>query len=384
MSFYDEVLKEISNGNVPIEFRADDLMRRPVTGKTDMYYVGDDIYTKSTIRTWPANNSIRYDGGVGKHVENGTAIASFRCIERGLYTPIDECEGVEAYKVFESIEAIKAADSISGFTSAASTTQLSEAELQTMPVAALIAETIARTPFQIQLRKQRHIYPEQPITGWGARLGAYFWPKLENDWNSNQITLQAMYYEAETINQDLHVNNAVAQVRLSKLFDNVCSWGGVNRPDIGDTELVDHVIQALAAIDLNETPERSLKINSAWTKLYAMLRPDLCVIFDSRVATSLIAALDPYIDLLKGDIRFDAYKSLGTVQQGRGGTRPRTFSDTWNNGYQKWNAQLAANKLCCDIRDYLNMHIVRDDFAKQDNTEWTLREVEAVLFMDGY
>lgn len=74
-------------------------------------------------------------------------------------------------------------------------------------------------------------------------------------------------------------------------------------------------------------------------------------------------------------------KAWGTAP-GRGGTRPRQLQYRWPIGYQNWECQLAANVLGSAVRDELNRRTVA--FAKQDGTAWTLREVEAVLFMEGY
>ncbi|NVK41568.1 MAG: hypothetical protein HWE39_10025 [Oceanospirillaceae bacterium] len=384
MSFYHEVLKDIASGKVPLQFRVKDLSHSPVPGKSGHFKIGDVSYKESTLLTWPANYSIGPNGVQGQQVQQGRTPAFFR-LEVGLYTPIEECEAGETVTLFSSVK------DVSGYieepeAEILSTVQLAPAaETKSRTAPEIIAESIARRPFQVELRKQRCTYPKQPAKGWGARLEAYFWPKLENNWAHNQSSLQAMYQQAEAIETELRERRQLNPMRLSRLFDDVCAWGGVRRPSVEDDALATQAEGALAAIDQGEVPEQGLAINSAWTKLYAMLRPGHCVIFDSRVATALIAALDPYIEQLKDQKDFvKNYKGLGTVQQGRGGTRPRAFSDTWTNGYQKWDAQLAANHLCCEIRDYLNIHHERSDFAKPDGTPWTLREVEAVLFMDGY
>ena len=40
MSFYDEVLKDIARGLVPLKFRAADLKERPVHDQSNQYYIG--------------------------------------------------------------------------------------------------------------------------------------------------------------------------------------------------------------------------------------------------------------------------------------------------------------------------------------------------------
>ena len=69
----------------------------------------------------------------------------------------------------------------------------------------------------------------------------------------------------------------------------------------------------------------------------------------------------------------------GTWDAAASGTRPRGLrSRGWPNAYGSWNAQLEANSLCLEIRNCLN------DLKEDGRSTWTLREVEAVLFMEGY
>jgi hypothetical protein len=58
----------------------------------------------------------------------------------------------------------------------------------------------------------------------------------------------------------------------------------------------------------------------------------------------------------------------------------------WPIGYSAWAGQIAANLLCRKVVDELNgQSTALPDCGKiGDRTPWALREVEAVLFMEGY
>jgi len=113
--------------------------------------------------------------------------------------------------------------------------------------------------------------------------------------------------------------------------------------------------------------------------------PDTCVIYDSRVAAALTSILDPAMCLISDSPEWQEYSRLGTIS-GRGGSRPRNVSWRWPIGYGTWASQMAANLLCRKAVEQLNRQpIARSDYHKfGDCTPWTLREVEAVLFMEGY
>ena len=68
---------------------------------------------------------------------------------------------------------------------------------------------------------------------------------------------------------------------------------------------------------------------------------------------------------------------LGTYG-GIGGTKPRGTRGKWPSAYGNVDSQLQANTLCKNIVTCLN------EKAEDNKTDWNLREVEAVLFMDGY
>jgi len=55
----------------------------------------------------------------------------------------------------------------------------------------------------------------------------------------------------------------------------------------------------------------------------------------------------------------------------------------WPNAYGKWRSHFAAGAMVRDLRNQLNdQRIPR--FPGSRETLWTVRDVEMVLFMDGY
>jgi hypothetical protein len=128
-------------------------------------------------------------------------------------------------------------------------------------------------------------------------------------------------------------------------------------------------------------------MNSGWTKIAALATGDRHVIWDSRVSTSVVRRLDQLIHLsgASGPAGLPApYHLIGFVNAGRGGTRPilsGALNFKWRRGYGSWLAQVAGSCFLRCVRDELN----NPEGSWTARTEpWTLREVEMVLFMDGY
>jgi hypothetical protein len=123
-------------------------------------------------------------------------------------------------------------------------------------------------------------------------------------------------------------------------------------------------------------------MNSAWTKLAAFassIADTDQAIWDSRVSHSLIKRLTSL------GATSEVFPSLGWIG-GQGGTRaqgPLSYARDWPNGYGKWEAHFAGAQIIREIRDELNAHLKS---AEEDvsSVNWTIREVEMVLFMDGY
>ena len=127
-------------------------------------------------------------------------------------------------------------------------------------------------------------------------------------------------------------------------------------------------------------------MNSGWTKLAAIssigLDPDKeLAIWDSRVSHTLIKRLDEYF---KGEQVPTVLEKLGRVP-GRGANRAKTvYCMKWPNGDGSWPAQFKASELIRAMRDVLNERQIPRESGTCDGNQWSVRDVEAVLFMDGY
>jgi hypothetical protein len=122
------------------------------------------------------------------------------------------------------------------------------------------------------------------------------------------------------------------------------------------------------------------EVDSTLTKLFALTSPGSYVIYDSRVATAIVSiAEDIYRRTKINEFRI-VFRYLGHMDSAASaGTRPRgRRHNGWPDAYRSWGAQIDANELCVGIRNCLN------DRNVDGKNDWNLREVEAVLFMEGY
>lgn len=252
---------------------------------------------------------------------------------------------------------------------------------------ASLVHRIHEDPYQPAYRKKAF---GVPVTGWDARLRAYFWPLPEQDYARTSSAVRQLVDRARALSEAVSDGRVWSQEESRMavaLAHDIFTWGGVpQKPDTVTPATVRQVFQAALDNDGNATAH----MNSGWTKVAAFATAHLeedgerqpQVIWDSRVATAIIGRLDAQLgrDADLGHI----FGAIGTVP-GQGGTRPRPLANGWRSGYGRWSAQVAGSALVREIRDILN----RGDYPKMplpDGGEgpWTTRGVEMVLFMDGY
>lgn len=367
MALHNSILKCIQDGKLPEEFTISDLKNSPC--ENERYFVGDETYALTTINTTLANLSIDAVGvRRGKHVEYGAKPRYVRvsrgkyrlyCTEQQLKAAIIAEEEIEKTKNIEQIQF--------------DITVIEKAQT----VAEYVASYLSKMPFQFYFKKQKIKHPQNPAVGLAERLDAYFWPDLTQGWLQTEKKLSHLVVKFKML--ELNKNQADCAEKLLALFAEICRWGGVRLPSIDAEQLKSQVFSVLQAIDRGEIPSSSFRLNSAFTKLYAMARPDSFIIFDSRVAAALTSIIDDHYCTLTSQPDWIHYQSLGFVN-GRGGSRPRLLVNDWQNGYQKWSAQFAANKLCLDILAFINENQEKYGLDRA----MTLRELEAILFMEGY
>lgn len=372
MAIQDDIYHLILAGELQQPFRATDLMKH-AAGYPDHFIVNQSVYSANTLRTTLPNRSISRDGKIkGADVRSRLKPLFYREETRAWYSLIVNLElGKYPTPVEESAEEEASAGAPADNAGFSRERPLFE---RCLTPAELIFRTVAETPYRAWFRRQRRFHPQSAARGWKERLDSYFWPSLDKDWQAN--VRQLGNFQDRFTGLDLESGSRTDQEELLQLFGEICAWGGVRRPRVSGPDLQGVVRRTLAHIDNGTTPQ-SEPINSAWTKLYAIARPNRFVIYDSRVATAITTILDPYMESCAQGSWFSAYSRLGYIN-GRGGTRPRALRHDWPNGYKNWGAQLAANRLCLDV-----LALLKDRSPKKDG-EWTLREVEAVLFMEGY
>lgn len=259
-----------------------------------------------------------------------------------------------------------------------------------------LVDEIDAAPFERMYR--RTSLGEPTITGWDKRLEAYFWPHPARGYSYTCDQLQGMLDDARVLAEKLDAapNPETAWSPEEKetavaLANRIFVWGGVpQKPATVTAENVQRVFQNA----LDARAESTALMNSGWTKVAAFAtahleqrHPDRTqVIWDSRVATSIIWRLDRILgSSLKQNPR-DLFPCIGTVQ-GQGGTRPRQLLHAWPGGYRKWSAQISGSAIVREIRDILNRPdhgYPRMPLPDGSRTAWTTRGVEMVLFMDGY
>ena len=242
-------------------------------------------------------------------------------------------------------------------------------------------------PFQRVYRKRAF---GAPVTGWDARLRAYFWPAPAQGYQETAAGIRDIVQTARALAEALAGHgtwDADEQRRAVDLAHAVFAWGGVPQdPKTVTASTVESVVRA--ALD-NDAKARA-HMNSGWTKVAAFVTDHLDgvgtgraqAIWDSRVATSIVGRLDRLLPA--GMDPATLFPGVGTVP-GRGGTRPRALSRRWPSGYQTWAGQVAGSQVVRDIRDILN----NGDYPQMPLPDggvgpWTTRGVEMVLFMDGY
>lgn len=387
MSFHQEVMREVLSGSLREPFgRADLVALHPAT-EDGRIRIGQSSFAPGGIGSLLAGYACRPDGSNrGDYVNRlGAHHWHFDRVAHGKYRLHRSSDGGLS-EIPPDVEVDGSVDGIDGQVDVAATDEdtglqpefTTSAQVRMASLSEFIVDAISQTPYKRYFRRQRQHYPEVPACGWQARLDAYFWPSLNRGWLDTERVLAALVLEGQALGLGGDSKSLEgAHAGLSSLFQQVCNWGGVKMPNMQSNELWRVVHASLAGLDTGNPQALTTPINSAWTKLYALLRPEIHVIYDSRVATSLICHADRWLDLTKRTELPELYRGLGTVA-GRGGSRPRATQRPWPIGYGRWGAQAAANQLCIDVLDALNAS------EASLGRRWTLREVEAVLFMDGY
>jgi len=397
MALHDEILRDFMAGRVPWRFKTRDLKKIPGT-KSRHYRVGNGEYAENSINTVPRNHSVRPDGtDPGDYVRKGRKPA-FLWYGGGEYELIldhqhnfeDVSPADEEFDVTEGDAETLILGNRSGISSSPLAMKVDDALVRRIAKqeqpdpAETIVRSVAEKPFQAYYRRKP---VGETKHGWGERLAAYYWPVPDRDWQTTCSVVRGLSSQIQQAIRKLEgcPGDTVAAGELLNAFKGTCVWGGVKLPESDSNALAAEVLRAWQGLSHGQGPPSGCRLNSAWTKLYGFALPDKCVIYDSRVAAAVTSILDPAMQLISRWPKWQSYTNLGTVP-GRGGSRPREVRWDWPNGYGMWASQTAANLLCGEVLEELNRQATtRLDCQKlNDPSPWTLREVEAVLFMEGY
>lgn len=230
---------------------------------------------------------------------------------------------------------------------------------------------------------------------WDDRLQNYLWKS--RTFFQTQDDLADLIWKGSIFSrlilaktQWTHRDNLAVVNWASAIFE----WGGTRQRRVVTADKVKKTLENAVS---NRIVHPTAPMNSGYTKIASFGTAYLeeggnfgipQVINDTRVATSLTHRLDLILRQHKYTKNpSELFLGLGKVEAARGGTRPRSLQLNWTNAYQSWHGQFAATTIVANIRDILN----RDpDFPRMPSTDgeetspWTMRGVEAVLFMDGY
>lgn len=367
---------EIENGRLNPIFTAQDIKDLNPRG-ADSFLVAGKAFKGSAIGTNLANFSIGPGDRLGAQVKRGLAPWFLKLGERrdGRYTLIDDDPDE-----LENVLVPDNSDESSELVEFDDETVTSPLEPDCSRIAKDFVEHLRNKPFRILLNKARKWYPESgALLGWENRLAAYFWANKK--WIETKDVIQTFTNELSSIRRTFNPAKASDQNQIYAIYEDIRKWGNPN-----GTQYNGHFL-ASRLYELWSTGETISQVDSTLTKLYAFADPWEFVIYDSRVAAAILSiAEDIYryktIDKVRQetvDQQFArCFPALGRYA-GAGGTRPRGFRwQGWPNAYKSVKAQHDANKLCKQIVSCLNVS------GEDGRSNWTLREVEAILFMEGY
>jgi hypothetical protein len=240
-------------------------------------------------------------------------------------------------------------------------------------------EYLAQKPFRL-LMPGRKWYPTSgAVIGWKKRLNHYRWPSdaKSPNWGITEKLLSGLTARIDAVLKSPDLL-AKRQSDAKEIYDDIRKWGNPRAPE----QEANDIFNALVIIANRASAENDLKslpLDSTWTKAYALTRPNDYVIYDSRVAEAILTIAEDLYRRKRIDNFRNRFPALGHMRNAAAsGTRPRGYRYAkWPSGYGSWDAQLQANELCKGIRDVLTKRQI-------DGRSWSLREVEAVLFMEGY
>jgi hypothetical protein len=214
-------------------------------------------------------------------------------------------------------------------------------------------------------------------------LKKYHWRKkgvLCGDYQANSKLLATFQQRANVI---------PPLQEIVKLFVDVLRWGGCN------TSLSPRDCQGIWDYVVGQNGLRGKgvpKLGSGISKIASVISgvPGAVlneqVIIDSRVATSIISRVSDGINgyVMSQSAVQARWTGIGVFNCARV-KRARTISNliSWPSGYGKWSYQIGMSRFVADLANHINNNLQLPGYSHPCNAQWTLREVEMMLFVDG-
>lgn len=253
-------------------------------------------------------------------------------------------------------------------------------------------------PF-VPIFRRRKMQPCAENKGWAARLNAYFWPNPGTgraEVNENLKPMLANLGEVVGLVVNWRKDNPGKQMpslksiwtlpdterKAIEFVNHIFEWGGVKTRTNDSFEVLGVIWNTLDGEYSVDAP-----MNSGWTKVAAFTASISGTlnqaIWDSRVSTAVARRLGAPARSPQG--------RLLRVIQGQGGTRPvglvalrrKGWPIGWGGRKTAWNAHFAGGEIVAAIRNVLNSNLSQYG-RPPDSDNWSIRDVEMVLFMDGY
>ena len=369
MAMNDNINIEIEAGRIPVEFSPADLLHRPTDDAATTFRIGRNEYKKSSIITGLNNLSIGPGERLGNQVQKGNS-PHYQKMDSGRFRLIEE-----ALSGDHSSRSSDDADADDTEPARGSAARLTREEIFGDFVGYL-----ANKPFRISLGK-RGWYPDQAVVGWAKRIEFYAWPlktiapDAKRRWPATNQTLIALSQRIRDFREAENMDSQAGCLEAKRIYDAIRKWGNPRGRDRSGAE----VVAAIRSISGQNIPVEN-EVDSTLTKLFALTSPGSYVIYDSRVATAIVSIAEDIYRRTKINAFRNVFRYFGHMDSAASaGTRPRgRRHNGWPDAYRSWNAQIDANELCVGIRNCLN------DRNVDGKNDWNLREVEAVLFMEGY
>jgi len=377
MAMHDEIAAEIKTGRIPKRFKLADLMRNPADAYAATFTIGRNTYKKTTITTGLNNLRKGPDGEKGNHVIKGQT-PRYRKYSDGSFSLLNYTT------VIDSVVPDETGDSLAGEKPRVKKKKKAEeGTLNDNIICDAFIDYLSEKPFRLYLGNGSWYPKKKPVVGWVNRLNAYAWPLKNNIpaasrmWSTTSNKLNNFTTRISKIISNYNNSQSYTREQAAlEIYNDIRKWGNPRGSDRTGIVILDAIHTIHAGIVANI---RDLELDSTLTKLYAFTKPNDYVIYDSRVAYAIVSIAE---DIYRRD-KVNEFQSLfpelghmaGAAQSG---TRPRGLRSQWPNAYKNWDAQIQANRLCKCIRDRLNKRKI------DEKSDWRLRDVEAVLFMEGY